>query len=200
MKRKSIPAYDLIKVYVTNKPVEARPVQWDGKDFTGQGVDKDGNDINAIAYITTCPNCGDLIQFMVNSVVKDGDHDTIVCNTCATKKKKVGILHKQVKPENKPEYLDREEKRPGLFSPESDLKPAEFNEVKESTIVDSPTPAIEETPASVEIPPAEIPSELVAQNPDAEAPILAEAPITPPAPVDESRFKDPIKSGLMKVE
>ena len=56
-RRKMIEAYKLYMIEVCGEAVEARPVEWDGKDYDGEGNDENGRAIQPIAFLTTCPKC-----------------------------------------------------------------------------------------------------------------------------------------------
>lgn len=79
------PPFQLKEIYIGDEMMHARPVQWDGKDFfDGEGRNERGDYINAIAWQTTCPGCGQQIQFGLNDVyiADDGTEDNISCPHC----------------------------------------------------------------------------------------------------------------------
>ena len=82
MSDKTVLAYSLRHVFVNGAEVESRPVQWDGKDYDGQGHDESGRGVLPIAYITTCPECGNLIQFGASDIVIKDGKDIVVCQRC----------------------------------------------------------------------------------------------------------------------
>lgn len=79
---KENPAFELRRVCVVDEFVEARPIQWDGKDYTGDGRDQDGRLIQPTMYVTTCPKCGNMIQFGKDDILEEGDRDSIGCPNC----------------------------------------------------------------------------------------------------------------------
>lgn len=81
----SIPAYDLIDITVGRFKSTARPIEWDGKDEDGVGNDANGRPINAVMYMTTCPACGQLIQFKSDDLYQSvNDQNNVKCQHCGT--------------------------------------------------------------------------------------------------------------------
>jgi hypothetical protein len=60
--------YDLIDVIVSGGEVQARPIAWDGEDVDGQGHDAQGRQLLATRYHTTCPKCGQLVEFETDNI------------------------------------------------------------------------------------------------------------------------------------
>jgi hypothetical protein len=79
----SIPAYDLRDIIIKGEVVQARPIQWDGKIYDGFGNDENGNPVMPISWVTTCPSCGNMVQFGIKDYVgtKDGI-DVVHCAQC----------------------------------------------------------------------------------------------------------------------
>ena len=78
-----IPAYALIEVFVGSEKVSARPVRWDAEDFTGFGKTETGEDLVVTGYHTTCPFCGNLIDFDSKLIYLDEDENQHVkCDSC----------------------------------------------------------------------------------------------------------------------
>ena len=61
---------DLIKVKLGREDIDARPIEWK--------YDCDGNPLDALAFMTTCHKCSQLINFRITEIV-DGRID---CNIC----------------------------------------------------------------------------------------------------------------------
>jgi hypothetical protein len=80
----SISAYDLIEIIVGPHESTARPIEWDGKDYDGQGNDEHGKPIGAIIYMTTCPGCAQLLQFKKEDlyIAADKTVNNVKCGIC----------------------------------------------------------------------------------------------------------------------
>lgn len=75
--------YQLKYVKIGDEIVGARPTGWDKSDVDGFGHDEEGNDVNAIEWNTTCPQCADLVTFDVASIYQDRLGTLYVsCDTC----------------------------------------------------------------------------------------------------------------------
>tara|TARA_R100001244_G_scaffold25113_2_gene25422 strand:- start:79985 stop:80398 length:414 start_codon:yes stop_codon:yes gene_type:complete len=81
-------AYDLLYVTIGNEEVGARPTAWDAQDETGQGVDIAGKEINAIAWMTTCPGCGEMVDVLKPGlyIATDGTEFCFSCISCGAGK------------------------------------------------------------------------------------------------------------------
>ena len=77
-----IDCYKNILVTINKVSLMARPIQWDKPDHTGQGKAKDGSDIIATNYITTCPKCSNLINFTIDDTNIFNDTNHIGCKNC----------------------------------------------------------------------------------------------------------------------
>lgn len=80
----SVPAYDLIEVNVGSHTIAARPIEWDGKDYDGAGNGENGQQINAIVFMTTCPACAQLVQFNKTDIYTADDKsiNNVRCTSC----------------------------------------------------------------------------------------------------------------------
>lgn len=76
--------FDLKPVFVDGVKVEARPTAWDKPFADSYGNDNDGNPTKPITYMTTCPQCAQVIIFGPPDlfVGKDGSVDNIACGAC----------------------------------------------------------------------------------------------------------------------
>lgn len=88
-----IPCYALIDVKIGSVEIKARPVGWNGADYDGQGNNANGEPLEAIAFHTTCPNCGNLVHFMSQEIYKspDGAENNITCSGCGAGAEKAKI-------------------------------------------------------------------------------------------------------------
>lgn len=79
-----INCYSLTSVRIKSEGIYARPVGWDRPDEDGFGNGKNGRPIQAIEWHTTCPFCGNLIHFGLDSlyVAEDGSANNIRCEEC----------------------------------------------------------------------------------------------------------------------
>ena len=94
-------AYDLIYVTVGDQQLGARPTVWDGKDETGFGQTIEGQPVEAVEWITTCPGCADLVNVIKDKLYISSD-DTKLCFKCPTCE--TGKKFKEF------QFLDEEEK------------------------------------------------------------------------------------------
>ena len=103
-----IPCYSLKDVLVGSEMVSARPVGWDKVDYDGFGHDKDGEDVQAIEWASTCPSCGDLLQFIVTDIFKLNDNYCVECKECGAGKRPEGLdISNPIDPEKMLEnYVD----------------------------------------------------------------------------------------------
>jgi hypothetical protein len=76
--------YKLIDVVCGGHKLQARPVDWDRQDVDGFGNDRKGEPVNAIGFHTTCPRCGNLIDFRRSTlyVGTDETENNIKCESC----------------------------------------------------------------------------------------------------------------------
>ena len=166
----SIPAFELRNICIGDEFVDARPTQWDGKDYTGQGRDKDGNLILPTVYITVCPKCAQMIQFTVKDIIKEEDKERVICTNCRAGEKEIEMIKlSAVEQLKRAEGLKKEIENAYLDVPQKQ-KLEEAKEVPE--IVEPPEPP-EPEPKTIE--------------PKIEGD-------------DIDWFEDPIASGEMKVE
>lgn len=80
--------YERINITVAGDPLTARPSEF--------SFDDDGNPTAAIRYETTCPKCGNLIDFCVDDVWHAADQDHVACTHC-------GAGRHKPEPESEPE-------------------------------------------------------------------------------------------------
>lgn len=80
------PCYELKFVKIKNEVVGARPIGWNDVDIDGFGHDASGNDVMAVEWMTTCPYCGNMVQFEVAGVAKiktdDQEDEYVSCGEC----------------------------------------------------------------------------------------------------------------------
>ena len=76
--------YDLKPVYVGGVKVEARPIEWDQPSADGFGNNDAGTPIIPSKFMTTCPNCAQMVTFAPSDlfVGQDGSMDNIACGEC----------------------------------------------------------------------------------------------------------------------
>jgi hypothetical protein len=76
--------FDLKPVFVDGVKVEARPTEWDKPFSDKEGNDDDGNPTKPTKFMTTCPECAQIIVFAPADlfVGKDGSVDNIACSAC----------------------------------------------------------------------------------------------------------------------
>lgn len=76
--------YDLKPVYVDGVKVEARPTEWDQPSADGFGNSAGGAPIVPSKYMTTCPNCAQMLVFTPGDlfVGQDGSVDNVACGEC----------------------------------------------------------------------------------------------------------------------
>lgn len=76
--------YELIDVKIKSELIQARPIRWDREIADGFGNDKNGEPVESIEFHTTCPYCGNLIQFTRDSLFIDvmGNKYNITCLSC----------------------------------------------------------------------------------------------------------------------
>lgn len=81
-----IPCYALIDIKIGSVEIKARPVGWNGADHDGQGNNASGEPLEAIAFHTTCPKCGNLVHFMSQDIYRsvDGAENNIKCRECGS--------------------------------------------------------------------------------------------------------------------
>jgi len=86
-----IPCYKLVEVRVGSQIVSARPVRWDEQDEDGFGHSVDGKEISAIGFHTTCPSCGELIDFdnVDLYLAIDDSENNLSCGACGAGNKKL---------------------------------------------------------------------------------------------------------------
>ncbi len=84
-----ITCYSLLEIHISNETLLARPVAWDVEDADGFGNDMNGNPINAVGWHTTCPSCGNLVEFGKEDIYvgRDGSEHNVKCCTCDSGKK-----------------------------------------------------------------------------------------------------------------
>lgn len=189
---KSVPAYDLRRVNIDGTIVEARPIQWNGKIYDGQGNDADGNPVKATMYMTTCPKCGQMIQFKDTEILETGNGDLVGCSNCGAGKVETV---EAVKEKIAAAYEDPKKQ------PE---KQPEKQPLKEVVV---PIPAqIKKEPKAVVTEPKVVaakPAKPMATTPQLDMGVEPKTPpkATPAKPkAAKPAFKDPIESGKMKIE
>ena len=76
--------FDLKPVFVDGIKVEARPIEWNEAAADGVGNNAEGNPTVPTKYMTTCPECSQVIVFATSSLFKgkDGSTDNIACGEC----------------------------------------------------------------------------------------------------------------------
>lgn len=76
--------YSLKPVSVDGTKVDARPIEWDQPSADGFGNNKDGTPIIPSKFMTTCPQCAQIIVFAPSDlfVGRDGSTDNIACGAC----------------------------------------------------------------------------------------------------------------------
>jgi endogenous inhibitor of DNA gyrase (YacG/DUF329 family) len=67
--------WDLVKVNIGGIMIDARPIKWDGNPIDNEGRMATGIMVRPLLYMTTCPHCGQLIEFKAN-------HKTAKCPSC----------------------------------------------------------------------------------------------------------------------
>ena len=68
-------AFDLRDIAIGDKVIQARPVVWDREMYGGDGTDKDGEMAVPTKLQTTCPHCGNFIEF-------SAEYISIACGNC----------------------------------------------------------------------------------------------------------------------
>lgn len=127
--------YKLVDVVCGGHQLQARPVGWDGEDVDGFGNDKKGYPVIAIEFHTTCPQCGNLVDFNKCDlyVGKDRSENNIKCETCGCGAdflkpqhagNKKGITEKKIKLSafGAEKLIFRDPIADGLFDEEVDLE------------------------------------------------------------------------------
>jgi DNA-directed RNA polymerase subunit M/transcription elongation factor TFIIS len=174
MKRKAISAYELRSVRIGNVKVESRPIQWDGKDYDGQGNDANGKPLVPTLYMTTCPKCGQMLQFSNSDITTANNVDSVICTHCSKTTKTKPVKPEPVKAEPEPVKAEPEPVKPELaqvdlvMEANGEAKVGEFEELTKEETTKIAEMAIE---------------------------ALAEEEA-----VNNIGFNDPIKSGKMKIE
>jgi len=209
----TIPAYELRYICIGNEVVDARPVQWNGKDYTGQGRDKDGNIVMPTVYCTVCPKCAQQIQFGVDEIRAEEDKERVICSNCqAGTKEMEAIKQTEVDHTKRVEGLKKTIEK--AYEPDIGAKTitacpqcqkddwkAEGDKLKCTgcgllcyPTSNAPTTCIDETPAQN----IEIPQEVLDQISEPPEP---KQPEQPKVEGDEIEwFEDPIATGKMKIE
>lgn len=77
--------YDLLEINVGQETLQARPIEWSGEIVDGYGNDSDGELVKAIKWMTTCPECADLIEFESKSIFVIDDDKHVICQSCNMK-------------------------------------------------------------------------------------------------------------------
>lgn len=77
-----IGCYQLIDISIGNNYTTARPIAWDRDDYFGNGNDSKGIPIIAVRYVTTCPGCGQGLEFNRNDILVKNDVNCIGCAIC----------------------------------------------------------------------------------------------------------------------
>jgi len=128
--------YKLIDIMCGGEQLQARPVDWDREVVDGFGNDQKGDPVNAIGFHTTCPSCGNLVDFKKCDlyVGKDKSENNIKCEFCGCGaefdksqyegKEGEEVVEKKIKlPSLKAKRLVfRDPITDGLFDEEIDLK------------------------------------------------------------------------------
>lgn len=195
-------AYELRKVLVNGVEVLARPVQWDGKDYNGHGVDRNGKQIGAIAYTSTCPKCSQLMQFTIPEILKNKDgNEYVICNICkgSTTPPKPELKQQPKEPEF-PKFSDPKD----IAKLKEELKPKPKNipaNIETKHIVQGNQEVVVNLPSELK-PPAPKPQEAVSLPPgEVRAPVqyIEYESDKKDAPEEVEGFRDPIRAGKMKL-
>lgn len=75
-------AFRLIQIIINGVEVDARPIAWNEPDTDGTGRNKEGESIQAVEYITTCPHCSQGLQFHGIDIVVIGGIYYVKCTSC----------------------------------------------------------------------------------------------------------------------
>ena len=55
--------YDLLEVQMYDEILFARPIAWDEEDADGFGNNEKGEPVKPVRWMSTCPKCGQLVEF-----------------------------------------------------------------------------------------------------------------------------------------
>jgi hypothetical protein len=93
--------FDRIELHIGSEATTARPY-----DFV---FDKHRNPIEAIMYETTCPDCGQCMQFNKNEIKTDDGRAFVICGGCQKPPKFRPIVQIQIKDDG--QHIENEHKR-----------------------------------------------------------------------------------------
>lgn len=89
--------YEWSEITVYKELVRARPVGWDREIVDSDGNDKDGIPVVAVEFETTCPYCGNLLQFKTSDIYCSvGNSANIKCGTCNKGNEKIVAVEPEV--------------------------------------------------------------------------------------------------------
>lgn len=78
-----IKAYELLEIRMKEgehtEVLYARPIKWNKDDFTGEGIDDEGHEIEAVEWEFSCPDCGQLSTIDKDNVVTIDGYDYTFC-------------------------------------------------------------------------------------------------------------------------
>lgn len=139
MSDEAVNVYERIDITVAGDRLTARPSEF--------SFDNDGNPTAAVRYETTCPKCGNLIDFCVDDVWHAADQDHVACSHCGAGKHKQEAEAPKAEPEAEPEAVAEEpEREPEPVKPVAKVvkAPAPSPEIKikpQGQIVEEPAKA-----------------------------------------------------------
>lgn len=88
--------FNLFKIKILDEELYARPIEWDDEIVDIEGHNALGEQVNAIKYECTCPNCSNLIEFTINDIYKDyNNNDNIKCPLCNSGNEPASIISKK---------------------------------------------------------------------------------------------------------